>query len=294
MQSRAVAALVLTDILTRRLLLSVVMPEYLNQVSSSKDQSFIQELCYGVLRWYYQLDYVLQTMLEKDLRTKDTDIKILILLGLYQLKFLRTPAHAAVSATVEACSDLNKLWAKKLVNALLRRYQNENSSMDDLVENNIQAKFSHPSWLINMIQKDYPDRWQDIIQENNRHPPMYLRVNTRLTTRDDYMNELGKNNIKAAVTPLADTGIKLAKPVDVEQLPFFNEGYVSVQDLAAQLCFNLMDIHHNHRVLDACAAPGGKLAHILEQGPDNIEVFALEPDKNRFKRMQKNLERLQL
>lgn len=247
-----------------------------------------------MLRWYYLLDCILQSMLEKDLRTKDTDIKILILLGLYQLEFLRTPEHAAVSATVEACADLKKQWAKSLVNALLRRFQKEHARLKILVEKDNQAKFSHPLWLIEILQKEYPEQWQQILKENNRYPPMYLRVNSKLTSRKDYILELDKYDINASETPFVETGIKLEKPVDVEQLPMFNEGYVSVQDLAAQLCFSVMDIHQNHRVLDACAAPGGKLAHILEQGPDNVEVIALEPDENRFKRMQKNLERLQL
>ena len=294
MQSRAVAALILTEILTRQLTLTAILPEYLSQITSFKDRSFIQELCYGVLRWYYQLDYILQSMIEKDLRTKDTDIKILILLGLYQLEFLRTPEHAAVSATVEACKDLKKQWAKKLVNALLRRYQKEHARLKVLVEKDDQAKYSHPFWFIETLQKEYPEQWQYILKENNRHPPMYLRVNTKLTSRQDYIHELEKNNINATEAPFVETGIKLDKPVDVEQLPLFTEGYVSVQDLAAQLCFSAMDIQQNHRVLDACAAPGGKLSHILEQGPDPIEVIALEPDKNRFERMQKNLERLQL
>ena len=294
MQSRAVAALVLTEILTRRLSLSVVLPDFLNQVSLGKDRSFIQELCYGVLRWYYQLDFILQAMLDKDLKSKDTDIKVLILIGLYQLEFLRTPEHAAVSATVEACTDLKKHWAKKLVNALLRRYQKENTTFKSLLEKEDQARYSHPRWLIEIIDKEYPDRWQDVVRENNRHPPMFLRVNTRLTSRNDYMRELDKNNINATETPFVEAGIKLAKPVDVGQLPFFNDGHVSVQDLAAQLCFSLMDIQQNHRVLDACAAPGGKLAHILEQCPEHIDVTALEPDETRFERMQKNLDRLRL
>jgi 16S rRNA (cytosine967-C5)-methyltransferase len=294
MQARAIAALALTEIFTRRLSLSVILPDYLNKASINKDRPFIQELCYGVLRWYYQLDFVLQTMLEKDLKSKDTDIKILILLGLYQLKFLRTPPHAAVSATVEACVDLNKQWAKKLVNALLRRYQEDQYQIEKLFETDLQAKYAHPLWLIKSLQEEYPDQWDIILQENNSHPPMYLRVNTKLTTRADYMIELKKMNILATETPLIESGIKLSRAMDVEQLPHFNDGHVSVQDLAAQLSFPLLYIQPGQKVLDACAAPGGKLAHILEQAPESAEVVAVEQDKKRYARMQQTLGRTQL
>jgi 16S rRNA (cytosine967-C5)-methyltransferase len=294
MQARAIAALALTEIFTRQLSLSVILPDYLNKASIDKDRPFIQELCYGVLRWFYQLDFVLQAMLEKDLRSKDTDIKILILLGLYQLKFLRTPPHAAVSATVEACADLNKQWAKKLVNALLRRYQEDRDQIEKLFETDLQAKYAHPHWLIESLQEEYPDRWETILQENNSYPPMYLRVNTKLTTRADYMVELKKINIMATETSLIESGIKLSKAMDVEQLPHFNDGHVSVQGLAAQLTYPLLHIQPGQRVLDACAAPGGKLAHILEQAPELDEVVALEQDKKRFERMQHTLSRTQL
>ena len=294
MQARAIAALVLTEILTRRQSLSTILPDYLERMSVHRDQSFVQELCYGVLRWYYRLNFIAQNLLEKDLKAKDTDVKALILLGLYQLGYLRTPPHAAVSATVEACVDINKPWAKKLVNAILRRAQKESDYLQTLVKDDLEAEYAHPSWLLQSLQQDYPEHWQGIAQANNIHPPMYLRVNNKQSTRSDYLAELQKNNIDATETLFSPCAIRLNKAVDVEYLPLFTEGAVSVQDLAAQLTIPLLDIQTSQRVLDACAAPGGKLAHILEQPTHFKEVIAIESDTKRFDRLQETLDRTKL
>lgn len=294
MHARAIAALILTKVINSHKSLSDLLPHYKNSVPNKKDQSFIQELCFGVSRWYYRLDFILQELLEKDLRHKDTDIKILILLGLYQLAFLRTPPHAAVSATVEACVDLQKPWAKQLINAILRNYQRESEYLHTLIEKNLVAKYAHPYWMLEYMQQDYPDKWQELALANNNYPPMYLRINNRLTNRPNYLIELGKAGIEAAETPFNKTGIRLIQAIDVEDLPYFEEGYVSVQDLAAQLTLSLLDIRPGHRVLDACAAPGGKLGHILEQSSVSGNIVAIENDINRYELLQHTLNRLQL
>ncbi|MEE9551830.1 MAG: 16S rRNA (cytosine(967)-C(5))-methyltransferase RsmB [Gammaproteobacteria bacterium] len=294
MQARTLATQVLTEILTQGKSLPRLLPSFLEQLPSHRDQAFVQELCYGVLRWYHRLDFILQILLEKDLKPKDTDIKVLILLGLYQLEYLQTPQHAAVSATVEICDELHKSWAKKLVNALLRRYQRESEHLLCRADQNTSARYAHPPWIIDSLRKDFPDQWQTIINNNNCKPPMFLRVNSRQTNRSDYLTKLETANIKAEATTLNEAGIKLGKPVGVDHLPKFHEGHVSVQDLAAQLSFSLLDLKPGQRVLDACAAPGGKLAHILEQVPKLEKVVAVESDKNRFERLQQTLDRLQL
>ena len=293
MQARAIAALVITGVLTRSLILSSLLPSFSDRLVDPRDQAFTQELCYGVLRWYYRLDYILQFLLTKNLKSKDTDIKALILIGLYQLIFLRTPPHAAVSATVDACNDLYKPWAKKLVNALLRTYQRDSDRLQSLVDKDNTAKYAHPRWLLEYLQQDYPDQWQAISEANNHYPPMFLRVNGRKISCPEYLARLAAANIEAKEIPFSPAGIRLTKAMDVNDLPEFQNGYVSVQDLAAQLASPLLDLKPGQRVLDACAAPGGKLTHILELDPGLIEVVAVENDAVRFERLCQNLDRVQ-
>lgn len=294
MQARAIAALAITEIFTQGQTLSSLLPSFLKRLADPRDQAFVQELCYGVLRWYFRLDFILRALLRKDLKPKDTDIKALILLGLYQLGHLRTPPHAAVSATVDACDDLHKSWAKNLVNALLRKYQRDSNYLLSLADQNIVAKYAHPRWLLEYLQQDYPMHWRAIGEANNHYPPMYLRVNSQKTSRPEYLAMLTEANIQAEETPLSPTGIRLSKGIDIDLLPEFMNGYVSVQDLAAQLAPPLLDLHPGYRVLDACAAPGGKLSHILELEPGLIATVAVESDAYRFERLRQTLDRLQL
>jgi len=294
MQARAIATLVITEVLTRGQTLSSLLPSFLGRLTNPRDQAFAQELSYGVLRWYYRLDFILQSLLSKDLKPKDTDIKALILVGLYQLGYLRTPPHAAVSATVDACDELHKPWAKKLVNAILRNYQRESNHLLSLADHDNAAKYAHPRWLLDSLQQYYPDQWQVISDANNHYPPMYLRVNGRKTSRPDYLARLAAAHIEALETPFSPAGIRLAEAMDVSDLPEFQNGYVSVQDLAAQLAAPLLDLKPGQRVLDACAAPGGKLTHILELEPGLTETVAIENDAIRFEKLRQTLARVQL
>lgn len=292
MQARAIATLALTDVIGQKRQLSGALPTYLEQLPERRDQAFAQELCYGVLRWYHRLNFIMQNLLEKEIRDKDTDIKIVILLGLYQLEFLRTPPHAAVSATVDVCNVLNKAWAKNLVNAILRRYLRERKQLQKDLKNDLIANWAHPKWLIEQLQLDYPEEWQTIVETNNTYPPMCLRINVKQISRKDYLEELKLKNILAENSTACETGIQLKKAIDVSELPLFDDGYVSVQDMAGQFAAPLLDIRSGQRVLDACAAPGGKLAHILELLPDHCETIAVEYDENRFKRLQNTLARI--
>jgi len=293
--ARAIAALVIQKLLGKQQTLSSLLPEYLDRLTRKKDRALAQELCYGVMRWYFQLDFLLGLLIDKKIKTKDNDIKALLLIGLYQFIHLRIPPHAVVSATVEACNELNKTWAKNLVNALLRRYQRESEYLLKKVESNLSAQCSHPKWLLALLQKNYPECWLEIVAANNTYPPMSLRVNTRKVTRENYLVMLNEAGINAKIAPNRTTsGIILDCPVDVYKLPEFRSGYVSVQDLAAQLTPELLDLKPGQRVLDACAAPGGKLAHILEYEPDISEAVAVEWDRLRFDKLQQTLDRLQL
>lgn len=294
MQTRAIAALILTRIIKDRSSLPMVLAEELNRLSNKKDSAFIQELCYGVMRWFQQLDFILLQLIDNDLRRKDTDIKMLILSGIYQLEYLSTPDHAAVSATVEACKDLGKSWATRLINAVLRRYLKEREQLRGMIEGNTEAKYAHPEWLLAMIQEDWPQHWESLIEANNQRPPMYLRINRQQTTRSRYIDLLQKAGLEAEITPYADVGLLLKRAVNVNHLPGFNDGLVSVQDLSAQLAATMLDPAEGQRILDACAAPGGKTAHILEYQDAIDEVVAIDQNEQRIGKLQNNLQRLKL
>ncbi|MGH8119968.1 MAG: 16S rRNA (cytosine(967)-C(5))-methyltransferase RsmB [Gammaproteobacteria bacterium] len=294
MQARALAAEVLTEILTKRKTITAVLPARLEELSLVQDRAFVQELCYGVMRWYYRFSTVLASMMKRGLKPKHTDIKALIMIGLYQFDFLHVPEHAIVSATVGACDDIHKPWAKKLVNAILRLYQRERISLREQLSEDTGYRHAHPAWLIRELQHDFPQHWLHIIKANNQRPPMFLRINQRLTTRTEYLDKLNQAHIYAEQAPWSTVGIKLAQPVAVEYLPGFPDGLVSVQDLSAQLAAPLLEPHAGQRILDACAAPGGKLAHILESVNDQGDVVAVELVPGRIQKLNQTLERLRL
>ncbi|OGT35631.1 MAG: 16S rRNA (cytosine(967)-C(5))-methyltransferase [Gammaproteobacteria bacterium RBG_16_51_14] len=294
MQTRTIAARILTRVIRDRQSLSTVLADELNRITDNKDSAFIQELCYGVLRWFLPLDFIFHQLVDKDLRKKDTDIKMLLLSGIYQLEYLSTPDHAAVFATVEACKDLGKPWASRLINAVLRRYLRDRVQLMNRLESNSEAKYAHPQWLLAMFQEDWPKHWETIVEANNRHPPMYLRVNRQQTTRTCYNDLLHKTGIEAGITPYAEEGLLLRQAVSVNRLPGFEDGLVSVQDLSAQLAVELLDLARGQRILDACAAPGGKTSHILEVGEALNEVVAVDHDSQRIEKLHDNLQRLKL
>lgn len=292
MDSRAIAARILAMVLQEHKPLNSAFTDFISESINSKEKAFIKELSYGVLRWFYRLDYILDKLLNKPIRQKDSDIKAIMLCGLYQLEFMRTPDHAAISASVEATTHLNKSWAKQLINAVLRRYQREFDVLQDLVRESDTAFYAHPQWLISAIRIDWPAYWQKILAANNERPPMFLRVNLRKITRNDYLGKLENINIDAIPIDEIGGGIQLIEPVDVDELPGFKQGLVSVQDLGAQHAVALLDLKAGQQVLDACAAPGGKTAHIYETQPDLAKLTAIELDKQRIKRLEETHRRL--
>jgi len=216
----------------------------------------------------------------------------LALVGLYQLKYMRVKPHAAVSETVLAAR--KKPWAKALINALLRSYLREQDSLEQKADNVQSAAVSHPDWLIKQIEEDWPQQAQQILHENNQQPPMALRVNLARISTDQYLQQLSELGIEAVAVSFCPSAIILDKPVAVDLLPGFAEGLVSVQDTAAQLAAGLLDVQAEHRVLDVCAAPGGKTAHILEHQPQLKELVAVDIDESRLQRVSDTLQRLRL
>ncbi|CAA9889286.1 16S rRNA m5C967 methyltransferase, S-adenosyl-L-methionine-dependent [Candidatus Methylobacter favarea] len=257
---------------------------------AGKDKAFIQALCYGVCRQYHRLDFILNQLLHKPL--KDSDVKALALIGLFQLKYMRVKPHAAVSETVLAARQ--KPWAKSLINAVLRAYLRDADNLENKADKNKSAAVSHPDWLIEQIEQDWPQQAAECLLENNRQPPMAGRVNLAQTSRVHYLTALSLQNIGAASVSFCPSAIILDKPVAVELLPGFGQGLISVQDSGAQLAAVLLDVQPGHRVLDVCAAPGGKTAHILESQPNLEELVAVDIDESRMQRIKENLHRLKL
>ncbi|MDH5178462.1 MAG: 16S rRNA (cytosine(967)-C(5))-methyltransferase RsmB [Gammaproteobacteria bacterium] len=293
MQPRYASVQVLLQVIRHGHSLTDALNEILPRIEA-KQRPFVQALCYGVIRWYHRLDFILSQLLKKPLREKDMDVYCLLLAGLYQLIDMRIPDHAAVSETVAVTRKFNKRWAKDLVNAILRSWQREQAHLDGSWQADPEALYSHPAWFIERLQQSRPDSWQAILQANNEQAPMTLRVNTLKTDRETCLAELRQHKITAHPCRHAHQGITLETPCQVESLPGFSRGEISVQDEAAQLAAELLQPQPGERILDACAAPGGKTAHLLEIQPRLGELVALDVDEKRLQRVTDNLSRLGL
>lgn len=291
--TRLIAATVLAHVIAQRRSLSMALPSAIASLPA-RDKAFTQALCYGVLRWLPRLEYIAQKLLRKPLRSRDADLYALLLVGLYQLMELRVPSHAALSETVTAAEDLGKPWAKKFINAILRAYLRNEAALQAQLAAHEVAHTAHPRWLLEAIRRHWPGQWTQIIAANNSHPPLGLRVNRLRCSRDSYLQQLQQRGISASAIPHTECGITLEEPREVTTLPGFIEGQISVQDGASQRVAPLLNLAPGQRVLDACAAPGGKTGHILELEPRLDTVIALDQDIARLERLRDNLKRLQL
>lgn len=287
---RAAAAQVLGQLLRNQGSLSSLLPAIASKVVDT-DRPLLQELCFGTCRYHPQLQSYTECLLDKPLRAKDSDVQALLLLGLYQLLHTRIPDHAAIGETVEVTRAINKPWAAKLVNGVLRSAQRDKAKLDELLQQNQAFQSNHPAWLDGMLRKCWPEQFDALVAANNQHPPFTLRINTTIISRQDYLLQLQDLGIAAKPTLFSAYGITLDKACDPSKLPGFNEGVISVQDEAAQLSGELLQLLPGLRVLDACAAPGGKTGHMLEIEP-GVHVTALDVDERRLVRVRENLERL--
>jgi 16S rRNA (cytosine967-C5)-methyltransferase len=261
-------------------------------LDKTEEPALLQELVYGALRWHFRISGLISQMLEKPLKQKDRDIECLIRIGLYQLMGMNIPAHAAVNETVRETRTMKKPWAKGLVNGILRRYQRESTMLESSLTEAQEA--ACPDWLINALKQAYPDQWQAICVASNERPPMTLRVNTMHHQVEDYASLLKAQGITALTSLQSPAALTLEQPCDVSQLPGFDKGWVSVQDAAAQLAAEYIDCQPGMRVLDACAAPGGKTAHLLERSGNDLDLWAIEKAPERIPSLEQTLVRQQL
>ncbi len=286
---RAQAATLIAQVLHDGKSLNQILPPALEKLSG--ERALFQELIYGTLRLSPRLDGLLQQLLSKPLKTKDADLRALLLIGLYQLHAMRLGQHAAVNTTVAATEILGKSWAKNLCNAVLRRYQREADTLPGKLD--MASRNAHPLWLYKALGEQWPDHRQQIIAANNERPPMTLRVNRRKLSREQAIAQLKQAGIDAIVGTLAPDAVYLTQAVDVSIIPGFADGNLSVQDEAAQLAASILAPRAGERILDACAAPGGKTGHLLEAA-ELKELVAMDSSGARLKRVQENLTRLQL
>ena len=287
---RLLAVRILTKLLSEKGSLSSLLADTA-AANPGANLPLVQEFTFGVCRWYPRLAFFAGRLMEKPLRAKDADVHCLILLGLYQLFFMRTPDHAAVNETVATTRQLNKPWAKGLVNAVLRQALRDRDALDTAAAADSEARLAHPAWLSDRICRDWPAEAETILENNNRQAPMVLRVNLQRQTREQYLAILAAHGIAARAGPNTATGIVLESPVDVSSLPGFADGGISVQDEASQLAATLLAPARGARVLDACAAPGGKTCALLETAGGELDLLALDNSNERLERVRENLAR---
>lgn len=300
--SRAAAAYSVQQVLQYQRSLNQALPEAVSKFKlSAEDKGFAQAMAFGVLRELPSLEWYVAELLDKPLKSKVRVVHYLLLVGLYQLTAMRTAKHAAVSATVDATGLLRQKALKGMVNAVLRAFQRQQDGLTHQLQQAGDKSHNHPGWLLKRLRAAYPEQWRDIVTANQSQPPMWLRVNPRYLTSQglslsEYQHQLAARDISSQAIidsdGAMDYALRLQQPTDVSALPGFDDGAASVQDAAAQFAASLLPLKPGDYVLDACAAPGGKAAHLLEQY--DIELDALDIEPVRLARVAENLQRLQL
>ncbi|WP_040977269.1 16S rRNA (cytosine(967)-C(5))-methyltransferase RsmB [Necropsobacter massiliensis] len=283
---RAVAAQIVVQVLDQKQSLAVLLPH--NQAHiNPQDLPLLQEICFGVCRVLPRLEQVLRALLVKPLKGKVRIVHCLLLVALYQLLYMRIPAHAAVDEAVNATAKLKVEHFRGLVNGVLRRFLREQEQILAKVDQHWQTL--HPEWLVNQLKTAYPN-WREIIDANNQKPPMWLRVNPQRCSVAEYQALLAQQGIES-YCPQSAQALCLVQPRAVSGLPHFADGWVSVQDLHAQWAAQLLAPQNGELILDACAAPGGKTTHLLELAP-RARVVALDIEPHRLQRVAENLTRM--
>src|SRR6185437_1574847 len=262
------------------------------RLGDSRDRALLTALVNEGARWWLRFDVALDGLLERPLRTREHVLHALLVLGLVQIEILELPQHAAVAASVEAARALRRSPFANLVNAVLRRWLREREALNARLDEDPVTRHAFPRWLIDAIARDWPQQVDTLLDAGNNAPPPMLRVNRRRVSREVAVELLRAQGAETVAHPWLNDALTLGHHADVARLPVFREGRVSVQDGAAQLAADLLDVHEGMRVLDACAAPGGKACHLLERA--DVSLLALERDPRRVARIRENLQRLGL
>jgi 16S rRNA (cytosine967-C5)-methyltransferase len=258
------------------------------ELAAQTPRSALIDLTHGTLRRYGRVQAIVQVLSKRG--RPDRMVEALLWCALYAVESGRYADYTVVDQAVRACGLLERWTAKGYLNAVLRGYIRERASIETQIQANLESRFQHPAWWIETLRASYPEQWEEILAGGNSHPPMALRVNRRLTNRADYLQRLAAEGVTGR--SLGADGVLLDRPVPVERLPGFQDGAASVQDTGAQRAARCLDLQSGQRVLDACAAPGGKAAHILESA--DVELTAIDADAARCPRIERNLERLRL
>lgn len=290
---RALAAKCCFSVIDQGRSLSDELPKK-QELLEGKDKGLLQEICYGVIRYLPELEHDVRQLMQKPLTGKQRVFHFLIIVGVYQIKYMRVPDHAAVSETVAATSALKNRHMKALVNGVLRNFVRQQQNEEQAKPLADAVRFNHPGWFIKKLQNAYPENWQAILQANQVKPPMWLRVNQKEQSYANYQALLNNADIEVDRIDEFSQAIALKRAVDVAKLPGFEQGWVSIQDAAAQQAARLLDCQENDVVLDCCAAPGGKTCHILEQTPQIQSMTAIDIEQDRLTRVSDNLSRLNL
>jgi 16S rRNA (cytosine967-C5)-methyltransferase len=262
----------------------------LASVAASADRAAVRAIALGTVRWYLRLLPAVHSLLDRKAGRLAPEVSALLVAAAHQIEYSRNPAQLTVNAAVNAARTLGQMRAAGLVNALLRRFVREREALLAKVDVDPVAAAAHPPWLAAALRRAWPQQAAAVMMANNAHPPMTLRVDVTRTDRDAYLALLHQAGIEARASAWAPAAVELAAPVAVTALPNFAQGWVSVQDAGAQLAAALLDAKPGMRVLDACAAPGGKTLHILERAGD-CALVAADADATRLIRVRENLER---
>jgi 16S rRNA (cytosine967-C5)-methyltransferase len=253
-----------------------------------------RSLCYGTLRWHFRLAAILNALATRSPDQLAPRLRALIEVGLFQLVSGETAAHAAVAETVSAARVLGFDKAAGFVNAVLRRFQREQADILHAIDRDLALRTAHPRWFVDALRADRGTAALAALDANNAHPPLWLRVNRMRGDVDRAQAGLTAAGFTVSRHPLAADALQVSPPADVKSLPGFMDGLLSVQDAAAQLAIELLDPQPDERILDACAAPGGKACHALERTGGRARVTALDASAPRLLRVQENLDRLGL
>lgn len=289
---RVAAARVLRAVRFDGASLKAELPPAIAKFADARDRALCEAICFEACRWALRYEWMLKQLMPRALPASLREVHALLLVGLAQLDALQLADYAAISSTAEAARGLRHPRHVGLVNAVLRRFAREREALTHAAHDDAQAQHAHPIWLIERLTADWYDAAPAILHQNNRVAPMWLRVNAARTTPENYRERLATADIAAESIGFAPQALRLAQTLSPLRLPGWDAGEVSVQDVSAQLAAEAIDISAGQRVLDACAAPGGKAAHLLERTRGALDLLALDVDTRRLARVRDTLARL--